>query len=349
MELTERKLMILKAIIDEYISTGLPVGSRTLTKREEIGFSSATIRNEMADLEDMGYLYSPHASAGRQPTDKAYRLYVDGLMKKEAIDEAEALKIKENIEGETGKLEAVMNNTAKVLSDTTHLTSVVLAPNINDLKINRLQIVDISGHRLVLVIVFNDGTVKDMTVPSHGWSEQELSEASEIISKKVKGKTLLEAYDILYKDIPEQYNEQKEILNTIVSKIRFDAESAKNGRIVLGGAKNILDHPEYKDVDSAKNFLQLLETKKPLYEMLSKATDMEFTIKIGKENDIEQLKNMSVVTATYKIGDKNIGSFGVIGPTRMDYAKVLSVLSCVGKSMSEIMGCYIQGDDKEDT
>lgn len=270
-------------------------------------------------------------------------------MKKEAIDEAEALKIKENIEGETGKLEAVMNNTAKVLSDTTHLTSVVLAPKINDLKINRLQIVDISGHRLVLVIVFNDGTVKDMTVPSHGWSEQELSEASEIISKKVKGKTLLEAYDILYKDIPEQYNEQKEILNTIVSKIRFDAESAKNGRIVLGGAKNILDHPEYKDVDSAKNFLQLLETKKPLYEMLSKATDMEFTIKIGKENDIEQLKNMSVVTATYKIGDKNIGSFGVIGPTRMDYAKVLSVLSCVGKSMSEIMGCYIQGDDKEDT
>ena len=349
MELTERKLMILKAIIDEYISTGLPVGSRTLTKREEIGFSSATIRNEMADLEDMGYLYSPHASAGRQPTDKAYRLYVDGLMKKEAIDEAEALKIKENIEGETGKLEAVMNNTAKVLSDTTHLTSVVLAPKINDLKINRLQIVDISGHRLVLVIVFNDGTVKDMTVPSHGWSEQELSEASEIISKKVKGKTLLEAYDILYKDIPEQYNEQKEILNTIVSKIRFDAESAKNGRIVLGGAKNILDHPEYKDVDSAKNFIQLLETKKPLYEMLSKATDMEFTIKIGKENDIEQLKNMSVVTATYKIGDKNIGSFGVIGPTRMDYAKVLSVLSCVGKSMSEIMGCYIQGDDKEDT
>ena len=349
MELTERKLMILKAIIDEYISTGLPVGSRTLTKREEIGFSSATIRNEMADLEDMGYLYSPHASAGRQPTDKAYRLYVDGLMKKEAIDEEEALKIKENIEGETGKLEAVMNNTAKVLSDTTHLTSVVLAPKINDLKINRLQIVDISGHRLVLVIVFNDGTVKDMTVPSHGWSERELSEASEIISKKVKGKTLLEAYDILYKDIPEQYNEQKEILNTIVSKIRFDAESAKNGRIVLGGAKNILDHPEYKDVDSAKNFLQLLETKKPLYEMLSKATDMEFTIKIGKENDIEQLKNMSVVTATYKIGDKNIGSFGVIGPTRMDYAKVLSVLSCVGKSMSEIMGCYIEGEDKEDT
>lgn len=348
MELTERKLMILKAIIDEFISTGIPVGSRTLSKRDEINYSSATIRNEMADLEDMGYLISPHTSAGRQPTDKAYRLYVDDLMQRRSLDAKEADFIKNYIEGGADRIEALMNKTAKVLSDTTHLTSIVLAPQLNGLTISRIQVVKISGHRILLLVIFNNGTVKDLTVPAHGWDEEQLDAVSDIVSKKVRGKTMLEAYDILYSDIPNDYAEQKEFLKSIVEKIRTDALVQKGGRLILGGAQNIFDHPEYKDVDSAKNFLQLLETKQPLYEMLSKATDMEFTIRIGRENDIEELKNMSVVTATYKIGDKNIGSFGVIGPTRMDYAKVLSVLTCVGKSMSDIMQCYIASDDKEE-
>ena len=325
------------------------MGSRTLSKREELGVSPATIRNEMADLEDMGYLISPHTSAGRLPTDKAYRLYVDDLMQKQILDEKEMIIIREYMGGGEGKLEAIMDNTAKVLSDTTHLTSVVLAPQMGGLTISRIQLVKISGNRLLLLIVFNNGTVKDLMVPSYGWDEDHMDAVSDIISRRVRGKTMLEAYDILKDEIPTEYSEQKKYLSDIVSTIRSEATAQKGGRLVLGGTNNIFDHPEYKDVNSAKSFLQLLETKQPLYDMLSKATDMEFTIKIGKENDIEELKNMSVVTATYKVGDKNLGSFGVIGPTRMNYSKVLSVLSCVGKSMSEIMQCYISADDdKED-
>ena len=209
MELTERKLMILKAIIDEFISTGIPVGSRTLSKRDEINYSSATIRNEMADLEDMGYLISPHTSAGRQPTDKAYRLYVDDLMQRRSLDAKEADFIKNYIEGGADRIEALMNKTAKVLSDTTHLTSIVLAPQLNGLTISRIQVVKISGHRILLLVIFNNGTVKDLTVPAHGWDEEQLDAVSDIISKKVRGKTMLEAYDILYSYIPNEYAEQK--------------------------------------------------------------------------------------------------------------------------------------------
>lgn len=348
MGLSQRKRMILKAIIDEYINTGAPVGSRTLSKREEIDISSATIRNEMADLEEMGYLYSPHTSSGRQPTDLAYRLYVDELLKKPAVDEKEMEFVKNYMESGSEEITSLMNKTAKLLSDTTHLTSVVLAPQISELTVSRIQIVKITGHRLLLLIIFNDGTVKDLTVPSHGWNEDDVDAASDQISKRVRGKTLPEAYRLLYDDIPEEYSAQRDILKNVMETVDGEAIAQKDRRLILGGANNIFDHPEYKDVDSAKNFLQLLETRQPLYEMLSKATEMEFTIKIGKENDIDELKNMSVVTATYKVGDKNLGSFGVIGPTRMDYAKVLSVLSCVGKSMNEIMQCYITADDKED-
>lgn len=348
MGLSQRKRLILRAIIDEYINTGAPVGSRTLSKREEIGISSATIRNEMADLEEMGYLYSPHTSAGRQPTDLAYRLYVDDLMQKRTIDEKEMEFVKHYMEGGSEEIDALMNKTAKLISDTTHLTSVVLAPQMSELTVSRIQIVKVSGHRLLLLIVFNDGTVKDLTVPSHGWTEEDVDAASDMISKKVRGKTLPEAYRILYDDIPQEYSVQRDLVRNVMEAVDGENISQKDRRLILGGANNIFDHPEYKDVDSAKNFLQLLETKQPLYEMLSKATDMEFTIKIGRENDIEELKNMSVVTATYKVGDKNLGSFGVIGPTRMDYAKVLNVLSCVGKSMNEIMQCYITAGEKED-
>lgn len=348
MELSERKLLILKAIIDEYISTGMPVGSRTLSKRDELKVSSATIRNEMSDLEEMGYLVSPHTSAGRLPTDKAYRLYVDDLMQKQVLDESEMAVIHEYMFGGEGKLETIMDNTAKVLSDTTHLTSIVLAPQMGGLTISRIQVVKISGGRLLLLIVFDNGTVKDLKLPSYSWDEEQLDAVSDMISRKVRGKTMLEAYDILEGEIPTEYSEQKKYLTDLVKTIRSETITNNEGRLILGGKNNIFDHMEYKDVDNAKNFLQLLETKQPLYEMLSRATDMEFTIKIGKENDIEELKNMSVVTATYKVGDKNLGSFGVIGPTRMDYSKVLSVLSCVGKSMNEIMQCYISADDKED-
>lgn len=344
--ITERQLLILQAIIDDYILTGVPVGSRTLSKRLGMNLSSATIRNEMADLEEAGYLEQPHTSAGRKPSEKAYRLYVDTLMRVSSLDSEEIAHIQAYFDNRVGEIEKVMETTARVLSDVTHLTSVVLAPQFSKAQIKRIQLVRLSGQKALLLFVFDTGMVKDVLIHiPEDMDASYLEMLSNLLTEQVQNLKATEAVEAIRKIVRVDMKGHREFMENLLEAARRNVQEPSGGReVVLGGAKNIFNHPEYRDVDKAKNFLQLLEARETLSDMLSRATEMEFTIKIGKENEIDQLKDMSVVTATYKMGDEKIGSFGVIGPTRMDYGKILSVMKFVGASMNEILKSFLSID-----
>lgn len=342
--LSERKMMILKSIIDDYILTGIPVGSRSLSKKPDLDFSPATIRNEMADLEEMGYLDKPHTSAGRMPSDIAYRLYVDRLMNINQITNQEASSIRSYFNMKMNEMEQVIDLTAKVLSDLTHHISLVGAPQLDTIKIKRIQLVKLTENRALLVIVTDSGIIKDTVLAVAGGIDDDyLNMLSNVLTQNAAEKTLVEATRIIREVCCSEIGEHKALMDEIFSAI----EGSERKDVVLGGVKNILDYPEYSDTKKARELLQLLETKDMLYDMLDMTGDLEFSIKIGSENLYEEFKNMSVVTATYRVGGNKIGSFGIIGPTRMDYGKVISVLNYVGLSLNDILSCFLENGNKK--
>ena len=338
MDLSERKLCILKAVIDDYIMTGFPVGSRTISKRSGIDFSSATIRNEMADLEELGFLVQPHTSAGRIPSHTAYRFYVDKLMKVSKLNAKEAEFIRSYFEDRMSEIEQVMEKAAQVLSKTTHQISMVLRPQLKKSIIKSVQLVKITEQRAVLLVVTDAGLIKDtvINIPesiSSGFMEM----ISNLLTDKLSGKSLEEAENDLILGLEENVKENSDLVTDIMSAIETSVEPHGMRGIVLGGTQNIIDFPSFMSIEKARNFLSVLETKDMLYEMMKKVTQLEFSVTIGQENECEELQDMSVVTATYKIGGKSLGSFGVIGPTRMDYAKIVSILGYVSNSMNSIL------------
>lgn len=345
MDLSERKLCILKAVIDDYIMTGLPIGSRTISKKHGIEFSSATIRNEMADLEELGFLEQPHTSAGRIPSQKAYRYYVDKLMKVVKLNNAEAENIKRYFENKMSEVGDVIEKAAQVLSDTTHHISMVLKPQMRNSTIKRIQLVKITERKAILLVVTSAGLVTDtvISVPE-GLSTDYIEMIGTMLTEKLSTKTLDEASRDLKGFLLSSVSNNSEFVSDIISSIETSVEPQGEKGIVLGGTQNIIDYPGYMSVEKARNFISVLQTKEMLYDMMKKATQLEFSVTIGSENAVKELSDLSVVTATYKIGGNSIGSFGVIGPTRMDYAKVVSILEYVSKSLNSILSNFIDSD-----
>lgn len=346
MDLSERKLCILKAVIDDYIITGLPIGSRTIAKRHGFELSSATIRNEMADLEELGFLDQPHTSAGRIPSQKAYRYYVDRLMKVVKLNCAEADIIKRYFEDKMSEVGQVMEKAAQVLSDTTHHISMVLRPQMKRSLIKRIQLVKITEHKAILLVVTSAGLVTDtvIVVPS-GLSPQHLEMIASMLTEKLALKTLEEAERDLKEWLREEVMVSGDFIADILSAIETSVEPQGEKGIVLGGTQNIIDYPGYMSIEKAKEFISVLQTKEMLYDMMKKATQLEFSVTIGQENPVKELQELSVVTATYKIGGKSLGSFGVIGPTRMNYSKVFSILGYVSQSLNSILSSFIESED----
>ncbi|MFA5675019.1 MAG: heat-inducible transcriptional repressor HrcA [Christensenellales bacterium] len=345
MNLSERKLCILKAVIDDYIMTGFPIGSRTISKKHGIEFSSATIRNEMADLEELGFLEQPHTSAGRIPSQKAYRYYVDRLMKVVKLNNAEAGNIKRYFENKMSEISEVIEKAAQVLSDTTHHISMILKPQMRNSTIKRIQLVKITERKAMLLVVTSAGLVTDtvISVPE-GMSSDYVEMIGTMLTEKLSSKTLDEANHDLRGFLISRISDDSEFVSEILLSIEASVEPQGERGIVLGGTQNIIDYPEYMSVEKAKDFISVLQTKEMLYDMMKKAAELEFSVTIGSENEVKELSDLSVVTATYKIGGKSLGSFGVIGPTRMDYAKVVSILEYVSKSLNSILSNFIDSD-----
>lgn len=344
MDLDARKLRILETIIDEYVLSAAPVGSRSVSRSAGFNLSSATIRNEMADLEEMGFLEQPHTSAGRIPSDKAYRLYVDRMMNRAQLTEDEIHAIRSHFSGKVDAVNAALRQTAQALSSITHYTAMVLAPEIGNDRLRHVQLVPLMPGRALLVVVTETGFAKDAVIHvPEDMDAAELNKVSTLITERMKGIRIDLVAERMMESLTEELGDKRSFLNGI-SEALSRRIAASGHQVELSGTVNMLHYPEYSDPDKARSFLAAVEGKETLYGMLKKASNVEFTITIGRENEHEPLRDCSVVTATYSMGDMPMGSIGVIGPTRMNYSKVVSVLEYMRKSLGEILTNCIEED-----
>ncbi|HPF88888.1 MAG TPA: heat-inducible transcriptional repressor HrcA [Candidatus Limiplasma sp.] len=337
MAMDARKFRILQAIIDDYILTAIPVGSRTISKRYDMGLSSATIRNEMSDLEELGYLDQPHVSAGRVPSAKAYRLYVDELLREGKLKTDDAQSIRQHFVNRTGKMEDVINRAAQVLSNLTSYTSLAMGPKGAEMTIRNLQLVPISHRSALLVIVTDGGIIRDSVIHVDSDLDSDaLYAISRMLTERVAGHTLHETRQIL-KSLGQEFSEKNGVIESINRLVAEADDGGGKAKIAFAGPSNILNFPEYSDVEKARTFLSLLETKDTILSLLEQRQSVAFTVRIGPETGIPALEDCSLVTATYSLDNGTHGTIGVIGPTRMQYSRVLGVLSAMGQQLSSLL------------
>ena len=341
MQMDERKVLILQAIIDDYIMTAMPVGSRTISRKSGVGFSPATIRNEMSDLEELGYLDQPHTSAGRVPSNKAYRLYVDHLMKTVKLSSDERELIHEHLVAKSKQVEGVIRSAANVLSDATKYTAVIVAPKLGTLRIRHVQLVPVAERTALMIIVTNAGIVKDAVIRvPEGLDADDLYSISRMLTQKLADKPL-EAVRQAFSEMLRSAEQNRRLLGEALQVIEKKLESEEGAPdVIVGGSSNLLDYPEYSDVTKAKHFLSVLESKETLRQVVGRDGGMEITIRIGPENKVPELSDCSIVTATYRVGDHSTGTLGIIGPTRMNYNRVISVLDFMGRALSDVLSEY---------
>lgn len=348
MDISQRKLEILKAVIDDYIISAVPVASRTINRKYMPNFSSATIRNEMADLEEMGLLTSPHTSAGRIPSDRAYRLYVDQLMSQASLTREEMELIRQTATRRTDELEEVIRRTASVVSELTHYTTLVLAPQLRRMTLRRIQLVGLTRGTALVVIVTDAAVAKDaiIRVPEN-LDDDDLIEISRRLTERFAGHALTDVDVNMVHGMREELQKNREFFNSLMTVLEDTVVQSDGGELVMEGAVNIFNYPEYKDAEKARAFLKFLETRENLYRMLAGRTKRAYSITIGGENDDPDLRDCSLVTATYRVGKRSVGSIGVIGPTRMNYPRVMQVLSLMGRGLGERYARTLQ-DDRDD-
>lgn len=338
MILNERKIKILQAIINDYIETAEPVGSRTIAKKYNLGISSATIRNEMADLEEMGYIIQPHLSAGRIPSDKGYRLYVDELMTYKQLDDSKIKVLEEVIENSINKIDYLMEQTAKALAELTNYTAISSKPKTNKTKIKRIQLMPLDSNSIILVCVTDTNVIKNHIINVTKTLEQEdLIKISNLLNENLYGLTIEEITSPLIEKIEEQMGNHSQILNPILDGVTDAIQRAEETEINLSGAKNILEYPEFNDISKAKVLFQMLEEKNILDSIINSRSIDKIEITIGDENDITEIKECSIVKTTYTISNKQIGTIGILGPKRMDYSEVVSMLAYISKNIDDVL------------
>ncbi len=330
-----RKERILRAIIDDYVQTAMPVGSRTISRKYETSLSSATIRNEMSDLEELGYLAQPHVSAGRVPSPKAYRLYVDELLSTGTLQED--IKARAYFAERIRQMEDVVTSAAQALSEVTRYTALVMMPKQLELRVSCLQLVPMPRGAALLVIVTDTGAIRDTVIRvSEGLDGDALYAISRLLTERLAGRTLQEVQDML-QGYSHQAGVNARVLEGIASLAAQMARQSATDTVAVGGSHNILNYPEYSDVEKARAFLAALEEKDKLMALLS-SDGRAFTVRIGEETGLPQMEDCSVVTASYQVGNGHQGAIGVIGPTRMPYDRVLSALNEMGRVLSQLLG-----------
>lgn len=337
MEMDERKIKILQAIILDYIDTAEPVGSRTIAKKYDLGISSATIRNEMADLEEMGYLEQLHSSSGRKPSDKGYRLYVDKLMQVSRVTYEEEEFIKKHIIKSTlNEIDKVIKEASYLLSELTKLTSIVKAPSFRKGKIKSIQLIHIDNINILSVIVIDTGIIKNnlirMTKPV---DTEVLVKINNLLNIRLSNLSIEEINLEVINNLRNDLFGYEDIFNSIMPVIYESLNSMESSDIYFEGTTNIFHYPEYNDIQRAKEFLSLIDNKKKINDLINSTESID--IKIGGENFLEDAKECSIVSAVYSIGGRPLGSIGVIGPTRMPYDKVISILAAVVNELNRTL------------
>ncbi len=330
MELNERKMNILKAIVKDYIETAEAVGSRTISKKYNLGVSAATIRNEMADLEELGYLVQPYTSAGRVPTEKGYKLYVNSLMSTSELSESDKEIIETCVEENISHIQDLIHETSKMLSQLTNYTTVAMTRNLSTLnEIRHIQLVKMHDNEILLIVVTDKGDIKKSSITAKiNLDQAKLNLISDNLTRKLSGKTITEIDERLIAYIKYEIGEYSSIIDQLLNLLNTNPTDEELS-MTLNGATNIFNYPEFNDVFKARSFLNMLETKETIAKIVKSKGILKdnTTIIIGSDNDCEQAQECSVVTATYKVDKNLIGRISFIGPTRMDYSRIYSIIN----------------------
>lgn len=344
MEMDERKITILKAVIRNYLETGEPVGSRTISKYTDLNLSSATIRNEMADLEEMGYIVQPHTSAGRIPSDAGYRFYVDNLMheRKDALDKREeALSKKEDILLEkVERVEDLLKHVAKTLATNTNYATMVAAPKKKSKKIKFIQVSQIENGKLLVVVVLDGNVVRNTIIESEFDVDNELClKLNVMLNSSISGLDIEEINLAIITKLTSQAGEYSVLVRNILDAVASAAISKEDLQIYTSGAKNIFKYPELSDNLRASELIYTLEEKQSLANLITDSenskSDDDIKVYIGEETPIDSMKDCSVVTATYEMKDGAKGTIGIIGPKRMDYDKVVETIKSIKNQLDD--------------
>ena len=317
--LDERKQRILRAIVDDYISTAEPIGSRTIAKKYSLGISPATIRNEMADLETLGYIKHLHTSSGRIPSSKGYRFYVDDLLTLEQMSENEISLINNWYATKVRSVEEIFRETSRIISQLTKNVSLVLAPQLTQTAFQYLRFLPLNEHQVIAVIMTDAGFIdnKIIDIPS-GVSFEDFDNIASIFNHYLKGKRL------------------SDISMASIRKIRGETVKDKQERLYLGGARELMEQPEFHNIDKVKKLLSMFEEKQLLYDILHAQKDESLAVTIGQENKYNDIKDCSIISATYHLDGKPIATLAVLGPTRMDYGKIISLLKFMNANLADI-------------
>ena len=336
MELDERKLKILQAIIRTYLETGEPVGSRTISKYSDLNLSSATIRNEMSDLEEMGYILQPHTSAGRIPSDKGYRLYVDTMLDDKA-QEVHGMKVE--LEEKAGKIDDLLKSVAKLLAVNTNYATMVSGPRYASKKVKFIQLTLVDDSDLLAVIVLDNNVVKNKMIHMKESMDQET-----VLRLNFIMNTTLNGLDVMavIQKIKEQMGAHNSVIDSVLEIIGNALTEDEDLEIYTSGATNILKYPELADKSNAAQILSAFEEKKDLNQWIEQEPvgqnddNHAIQVYIGGETQVESMKDCSLVTATYRIDDGVYGKVGIVGPKRMDYDKVVATLQSMMEQLDDI-------------
>jgi len=337
-ELSERSKQILEAIIEDYIVTAEPVGSRTVTRRHGLSLSPATVRNVMADLEEMGYLVAPHTSAGRVPTDKAYRFYVDSLLQVNRIGRASQQAIQDRYSLTGRDVGAVLKQTSRMLSSMSHYLGIVLAPQFNTNIFRQIEFVKLGGKRLLAILVAQNGTVQNKIVET----EDELGSADLVrmanyLNELLEGLTISQ---VKQRILAEMQNDKTRYDKLLARALELSEQTLAgvSSEVFIEGQSNIFEQPEFADAARMKEIFRAFEEKSQLVTLLDRSLAAEgIQIFIGAETHLSQMEGMSLVTSTYMTGKHTLGVLGVIGPTRMGYAKVIPIVDYTAQLVSKLL------------
>ena len=338
MQLDERKMKILQAIIRNYLETGEPVGSRTISKYTDLHLSSATIRNEMADLEEMGYILQPYTSAGRIPSDAGYRLYVDMMM---AEKEREVQELKEVLLEKEDRLDNLLKQTAKLLAANTNYATMVSAPSMHRNKLKFIQLSRVEKRQLLAVIVTEGNMIKNTILSvDEVLTDETILKLNILLNTHLNGLFIEEINLALISALKKQAGIHSEIVSKVIDAIADAMKEDEDLEIYTSGTKNIFRYPELADHRRASELITTFEEKKELTELvretLSEENNTGIQVYIGKESRLEKMQDCSIVTATYELGEGMKGTIGIIGPKRMDYDKVIDNLKTVMKQLDSI-------------
>lgn len=336
--LNERKKKILQIIIEDYISSAVPVGSRTIARKYDLGLSPATIRNEMSDLELLGYLEQPHTSAGRIPSAQAYRFYVDALIEPGTLTDNDMALIDGWYNERRRNIDDIFQSTAKILSRMTQNVSMVLTNQQTIANFCYLKFLPLDSQHAILCIVADDGSIDTNVVDIPlGMSSEEMDYLAGKMSKLLEDRNLSDISVEILQNVHTDVVEDKLIFSSLLQAVRKMTGRRQEQKVFLGGTKQLLNQPEFRDVERVRNLLGILEEEKVLKDLLQGGEDSGLKVTIGSENKFTGIQDCSMVEATYRLNGQIVGTMAVLGPTRMEYGKVISVMDYLHKYLKTIL------------